>query len=91
MRLSAPPDYASIIKDHFEAAVPGIRLKAPPPLCPISGRASRRSNRPGDLWDIYMFGPTIEMFALKDKGGFESFRDYMVVPDVGDESVWEGG
>jgi iron(III) transport system substrate-binding protein len=31
------------------------------------------------------------MFALKDKGGFESFRDYMVGPDVGDESVWEGG
>ena len=43
------------------------------------------------LWDVYLFGPTVEMFALKDRGGFESFRDYMVGPDVGTESVWDGG
>jgi iron(III) transport system substrate-binding protein len=86
------PDYARIIKEQFEAAVPGIRLETSPATLPdIWARVEKEQQVGQYLWDVYMFGPTIEMFALKDKGGFESFRDYMVGPDVGAESDWEGG
>src|SRR5712692_986467 len=78
------PDYARIIKEQFEAAVPGIRLETSPATLPdIWARVEKEQLVGQYLWDVYMFGPTIEMFALRDKGGFESFRDYMVGPEVG--------
>jgi iron(III) transport system substrate-binding protein len=86
------PDYTRIIKENFERAYPDIRVEASPATLPdIWARVEKEQDAGQYLWDIYMFGPTLEMFALKNKGGFESFRDYMVGPDVGDESVWEGG
>jgi iron(III) transport system substrate-binding protein len=86
------PDYTRILKENFERAHPGIRLEASPATLPdIWARVEKEQEAGQYLWDVYMFGPTLEMFALKDKGGFESFRDYMVGPDVGDESTWEGG
>ena len=86
------PDYARLIKDNFEQASPGIRFEPSPATLPdIWARVEKEQAAGQFLWDVYMFGPTVEMFALKDRGGFESFRDYMVGPDVGTESVWDGG
>jgi ABC-type Fe3+ transport system substrate-binding protein len=86
------PDYSKLLKEAFEAAYPGIRLETTPATLPdIWARVEKEQEAGQYLWDIYMFGPTIEMFALKNKGAFEPFRDYMVGPDIGDESVWEGG
>jgi ABC-type Fe3+ transport system substrate-binding protein len=86
------PDYAKLIKDSFERDNPGIRVEASPATLPdIWARVEKEQEAGQFLWDVYMFGPTIEMFALKNKGAFESFRDYMVGPDIGDESVWDGG
>jgi ABC-type Fe3+ transport system substrate-binding protein len=86
------PDYTRLFKEQFERAYPEIRLEASPATLPdIWARVEKEQEAGQYLWDVYLFGPTLEMFALKNKGGFESFRDYMVGPDVGDESVWEGG
>jgi iron(III) transport system substrate-binding protein len=86
------PDYTRLLKDSFERDHPGIRLEASPATLPdIWARVEKEQDAGQYLWDIYQFGPTIEMFALKDKGRFESFRDYLVGPDIGDESAWEGG
>jgi iron(III) transport system substrate-binding protein len=86
------PDYTRLLKDSFERDNPGIRVEASPATLPdIWARVEKEQEAGQFLWDIYMFGPTIEMFALKNKGAFESFRDYMVGPDIGDEGVWEGG
>ncbi len=86
------PDYTKLIKDNFEQANPGIRLEASPATLPdIWARVEKEQDAGQYLWDVYMFGPTVEMMGLKNKGGFESFRDYMVGPDIGDESVWDGG
>ena len=43
------------------------------------------------LWDVYAFGTTLEMFALKNKGGLAPTREYLVGPDVGTDADWEGG
>jgi iron(III) transport system substrate-binding protein len=86
------PDYAKLIKDSFEKAVPGIRLEAAPATLPdIWARVEKEQSAGQYLWDVYMFGPTLEMFALKEKGGFAPFREYMVGPDIGDPAAWEGG
>jgi iron(III) transport system substrate-binding protein len=86
------PDYARLIKERFEEAHPDIRLEASPATLPdIWARVEKEQEAGQYLWDIYMFGPTLEMMALKNKGGFEPFRDYMVGPDVGPESIWDGG
>ena len=86
------PDYARLFKEHFERAYPDIRLEASPATLPdIWARVEKEQEAGQYLWDIYMFGPTLEMLALKNKGGFEPFLDYMVGPDVGPESTWEGG
>jgi iron(III) transport system substrate-binding protein len=86
------PDYTKLIKDSFEQANPGIQVEASPATLPdIWARVEKEQEAGQYLWDVYMFGPTIEMMALKNKGGFDSFRDYMVGPDIGEESVWDGG
>jgi iron(III) transport system substrate-binding protein len=86
------PDYTKLIKDSFEQANPGIRVEASPATLPdIWARVEKEQEAGQYLWDVYMFGPTIEMFALKNNGGFEPFRDYLVGPDIGDEAVWDGG
>src|SRR5262245_40290733 len=86
------PDYTKLIKDNFEQANPGIQVEASPATLPdIWARVEKEQEAGQYLWDVYMFGPTIEMFALKNKGGFESWRDFMVGPDVGSESLWDGG
>lgn len=83
---------AKSIKDQFEKDNPGIRLESSPATLPdIWARVEKEQQAGQYLWDVYMFGPTLEMFALKDKGGFAPFRDFMVGPDVGDASAWEGG
>src|SRR5712692_6481669 len=67
------PDYARIIKEGFEQAVPGIRVEAAPATLPdIWARVEKEQQSGQYLWDIYMFGPTLEMMALKNKDGFES-------------------
>lgn len=86
------PDYTRLFKENFERAYPDIRLEASPATFPdIWARVEKEQDVGQYLWDVYMFGPTVEMFGLKNKGGFESFRDYMVGPDIGSESVWAGG
>jgi iron(III) transport system substrate-binding protein len=81
-----------VLKENFERAHPDMRLEASPATLPdIWARVEKEQEAGQYLWDVYMFGPTLEMLALKNKGGFEPFRDYMVGPDVGPESVWEGG
>lgn len=86
------PDFSRILKEGFEAAYPGIRLEvtaAPLPEFPV--RVSKEQQAGQYLWDVYMFGPSSDVFDLKNAGGFESLRDYMVGPDIGDDTVWEGG
>lgn len=86
------PDYTKLIKDSFEQANPGIQVEASPATLPdIWARVEKEQEAGQYLWDVYMFGPTIEMFALKNKGGFESWRDFMAGPDIGSESLWDGG
>ena len=63
------PDYARLIKDKFERANPGIRLEPSPATLPdIWARVEKEQAAGQFLWDVYMFGPTVEMFALKDQG-----------------------
>jgi ABC-type Fe3+ transport system substrate-binding protein len=86
------PDYARLIKEGFENAVPGIRLETAQATLPEFWSRIEKEQQAGQyLWDVYLFGATAEMFALKNKGAFETFRDYMVGPDIGDNSKWEGG
>ena len=86
------PDYAKAIKDGFEAANPGIRLETSPAALPeFWVRVDKEQSAKQYLWDIYTFGPTIEMFDQKNKGGMESLRDFMVGPDIGTDADWEGG
>ncbi len=86
------PDYAKAIKDGFESANPGIRLEAAPAALPeFWVRVDKEQAAKQYLWDIYAFGPTIEMFDQKNKGGMESLRDFMVGPDIGGDAAWDGG
>jgi iron(III) transport system substrate-binding protein len=86
------PDYAKLLKENFEKDVPGIKLQTEAAALPQFWTTVDKEQQAGQYnWDIYMFGPTIEMFGLKDKGAFESFRDYMAGPDIGTDADWEGG
>jgi ABC-type Fe3+ transport system substrate-binding protein len=86
------PDLSRLLKEGFEAAYPGIVLEptaAPLPAFPI--RVGNEQKAGMYLWDVYMFGPGPEVFELKNKGGFAPFRDYVVLPEVLDGSVYVGG
>jgi len=86
------PDFARIIKEGFEAANSGIRLAvtgAPLPEFPV--KVGKEQEAGIYLWDVYMFGPGPEVYDLKNQGGFEPFRNYMVGPDVGTDADWAGG
>ncbi len=86
------PDYTQRIKDAFESANPGIRLDASPATPPeFWVRVDKEQDAGQYLWDVHTWGPAAEMYVLRDKGGLESVRDYMVGPDVGGDADWEGG
>src|SRR5262249_47570252 len=70
----------------------GMRLDATAaPLPEFFVRIEKEQGTGLYLWDVYMFGVSLEMFPLKDQGAFEVTRDYLVGPDVGTDADWEGG
>src|SRR6266849_8810481 len=86
------PDFSQTIKEGFEAAYPDIRVEVTAaPLPDYWVKVDKEQEAGQYLWDIYMFGVDVQMFDLKNRGGFEPFRDYMVGPDVGTDADWEGG
>ena len=94
VRCACPPrrDFALAFKTGFEKAYPGITLEitaATLPSFPI--RVEKEQAAGMYLWDVYTFGPGSGIFALKRKGGLESLWDYMVLPEVLEDSAWVGG
>jgi ABC-type Fe3+ transport system substrate-binding protein len=86
------PNMTQAIKAGFEAAYPGIRLDtSPAPLPEFWVRVQKEQEAGQYLWDIYLFGVTLEMFELKNKGMLAATREYLVGPDVGTDADWEGG
>ncbi|MBV8084077.1 MAG: extracellular solute-binding protein [Chloroflexi bacterium] len=86
------PDLAGPIKAAFEKANPGITLNVSPATLPEFWVQADKEQGAGQYnWDVYTFGPTIETFDLKNKGGMSPMRDYMVGPDIGTDADWEGG
>jgi ABC-type Fe3+ transport system substrate-binding protein len=86
------PDFTRVIKEGFEAAHPELRLEATAaPLPEFFVRVEKEQEAGQYLWDVYAFGATLEMFALKNKGGLAPTREYLVGPDVGTDADWEGG
>lgn len=86
------PDLAGPIKAAFEKANPGITLDVTPASLPeFWVRADKEQSAGQYNWDVYTFGPSIEMYDLKNKGGLSPLRDYMAGPDIGTDADWEGG
>lgn len=86
------PDFSKVLKEGFEAAYPGLTLEttaAPLPEFPV--RVGNEQKAGKYLWDVYMFGPGPEVYDLKNHGGFEPFKDYIVLPEILNGSVYEGG
>ena len=60
------------------------------PLPEFFVRVEKEQDAGQYLWDVYAFGTTLEMFALKNKGGLAPTRDYLVGPDVGTDADSRG-
>jgi ABC-type Fe3+ transport system substrate-binding protein len=94
VKCACPPrrDFALAFKKGFEDAFPGITLEltsATLPEFPL--RVAKEQAAKMFLWDVYTFGPGAEIFDLKTKGGLESLWDYLVLPEVLNDSAWIGG
>jgi ABC-type Fe3+ transport system substrate-binding protein len=94
VKCACPPrrDFALAFKKGFEDAFPGITLEltaATLPQFPI--RVAKEQAAKMFLWDVYTFGPGAEIFDLKTRGGLESLWDYLILPEVLNDSAWIGG
>src|SRR5262249_16544822 len=86
------PDFTRVIKEGFEAAHPGIRLDATAaPLPEFFVRIEKEQGTGLYLWDIYMFGVSLEMFPLRDQDAFECTRSYRAGPDWAPVAARQGG
>jgi iron(III) transport system substrate-binding protein len=43
------------------------------------------------LWDLYVGGPSQEVYAFKDSGFLEPLHPMLILPEVREERVWNGG
>src|SRR5574341_2085189 len=94
VKCACPPrrEFAMAFKKGFEDAYPGITVEitaAALPAFPL--RVAKEQSAKMFLWDVYTFGPGAEIFDLKSKGGLESLWDYLVLPEVLNDSAWIGG
>ena len=94
VKCACPPrrDFALAFKKGFEDAFPGMTLELTAATLPeFPMRVAKEQAAKMFLWDVYTFGPGAEIFDLKTKGGLESLWDYLVLPEVLNDSAWIGG
>ena len=94
VKCACPPrrDFALAFKKGFEEAFPGITLEITAATLPeFPMRVAKEQAAKMFLWDVYTFGPGAEIFDLKNRGGLESLWDYLVLPEVLNDSAWIGG
>jgi iron(III) transport system substrate-binding protein len=76
---------------EFQGAYPEIKLEHTPgvlPQFPARVEAERAAGQ--YLWDIYLWGPGIEVYKLADAGVFDPIVPALLLPEVANPEVWGG-
>jgi ABC-type Fe3+ transport system substrate-binding protein len=76
----------------FAQAYPEIKLEYNPVAIRDLGPRVKAERAGGQyLWDLYVGGPSQEVYDFKDAGFLDPIRTALLLPEVRDETRWNGG